>query len=159
VIELIATVERDREDWQTEDKTSTGVEPKIERLRKLRGVGPIFATVLTREVFYRSFANRREVGSYVGLAPTPFNSGESRRDQGVSKAGNPRARATAIELAWLWLRHQPDSAPSQWYRQRVGTLYGRIRKITIVAVARKLVVALWRYLETGVMPTGAVLKV
>jgi transposase len=159
VIELIATVERDREDWQTEDKTSTGVEPKIERLRKLRGVGPIFATVLTREVFYRSFANRREVGSYVGLAPTPFNSGESRRDQGVSKAGNPRARATAIELAWLWLRHQPDSALSQWYRQRVGTLYGRIRKITIVAVARKLVVALWRYLETGVMPTGAVLKV
>lgn len=114
--------------------------------------------MLTREVFYRSFVNRREVGSYVGLAPTPFNSGESRRDQGVSKAGNPRARATAIELAWLWLRHQPESALSRWYHQRVGTLYGRIRKITIVAVARKLVVALWRYLETGVIPTGAILK-
>jgi transposase len=158
VIEMIGTIEREREHLQTEDETSAGVEAKIDLLRKLRGVGPIFATVLTREVFYRSFANRREVGSYVGLAPTPFNSGESRRDQGVSKAGNPRARATAIELAWLWLRHQPDSALSQWYRQRVGTLHGRIRKITIVAVARKLVVALWRYLETGVIPTGAILK-
>ena len=155
---MIGTSENERENVQTDDKTSGGAGAKIKLLRKLRGVGPIFATVLTREVFYRSFVNRREVGSYVGLAPTPFNSGESRRDQGVSKAGNPRARATAIELAWLWLRHQPESALSRWYRQRVGTLYGRIRKITIVAVARKLVVALWRYLETGVIPTGAILK-
>ena len=158
VVEMIGTLENEREHVQTDDQTSVGAGAKIKLLRKLRGVGPIFATVLTREVFYRSFVNRREVGSYVGLAPTPFNSGESRRDQGVSKAGNPRARATAIELAWLWLRHQPESALSQWYRQRVGTLYGRIRKITIVAVARKLVVALWRYLETGVIPTGAILK-
>jgi transposase len=156
VIEMIGTVESEREHAQADSENTAGV--KIELLRRLRGVGPIFATVLTREVFYRSFANRREVGSYVGLAPTPFNSGESRRDQGVSKAGNPRARAMAIELAWLWLRHQPESALSRWYRERVGTLHGRMRKITIVAVARKPIVALWRYLETGVIPPGAVLK-
>lgn len=159
VIEMIKAVESEREEPDAENEIASGSSTKIELLRKLRGVGPIFATVLTREVFYRSFANRREVGSYVGLTPTPFNSGESRRDQGISKAGNPRARAIAIELAWLWLRHQPESALSRWYRDRVGTLRGRIRKITIVAVARKLVVSLWRYLETGLVPTGAVLKV
>ena len=156
---MIETVESERDQPQAENEINVGAATKIELLRKLRGVGPIFATVLTREVFYRSFANRREVGSYVGLAPTPFNSGESRRDQGVSKAGNPRARATLIELAWLWLRHQPESALSRWYCERVGTLHGRMRKITIVAVARKLVVALWRYLESGLIPTGAVLRV
>jgi transposase len=85
-------------------------ETKIQLLQKLRGIGPAFATVLTREVFYRSFDNRRQLGSYIGLAPTPFNSGSMRRDQGISKSGNPRARSTAVELAWLWLRHQPESA-------------------------------------------------
>jgi transposase len=158
VLEMIETVESEREQPQAESEVSAEAGTKIELLRKLRGVGPIFATVLTREVFYRRFANRREVGSYIGLAPSPFNSGESRRDQGVSKAGNPRARATAIELAWLWLRHQPQSALSRWYCARAGALHGRIRKITIVAVARKLVIALWRYLETGVIPTGAVVR-
>jgi transposase len=158
VIEMIKAVENEREQADAEKAVNGIATSKIELLRKLRGVGPIFATVLTREVFYRRFANRREVGSYVGLAPTPFNSGESRRDQGVSKAGNPRARAIAIELAWLWLRHQPESRLARWYRQRVGTLQGRMRKITIVAVARKLVVALWRYLETGLIPTGAILR-
>lgn len=158
VIEMIEAVENEGEHAQADSANSGIVGKKIELLRKLRGVGPIFATVLAREVFYRDFTNRREVGSYVGLAPTPFNSGESRRDQGVNKAGNPRARATAIELAWLWLRHQPESGLSRWFRERVGTLQGRIRKITIVAVARKLIVALWRYLQTGMIPAGAVLK-
>jgi transposase len=131
---------------------------KIERLTRLKAVGPEFATVLTGEVFYRSFANRRQVGSYAGLTGSPFNSGGSAREQGISKAGNPKARTTMIELAWVWLRYQPDSALSRWFRERVGTLNGRSRRIAIVALARKLLVALWRYVETGLVPEGAVLK-
>ena len=108
-------------------------------------------------MFYKRFDNRRQVGSYLGMVGTPYDSGESRREQGISKAGNHRARTTAIELAWLWLTHQPDSELSRWFHARVGGAKGKIRKITIVALARKLMVALWRYLETGVVPTGAVL--
>jgi transposase len=89
---------------------------------------------------------------------TPYDSGASRRQQGISKAGNHRARTIAIELAWLWLTHQPDSELSRWFRERVGNLKGRIRKIAIVALARKLMVALWRYLETGLVPTGATMR-
>jgi transposase len=132
---------------------------KIQDFVKLKAIGPEIATVLTGEVFYRPFNNRRELASYVGLTPSHFQSGSTCRDQGISKAGNPKARTTMIELAWLWLRHQPDSAFSVWFRERVGNLKGRIRRITIVAMARKLLIALWRYLETGVLPTGAVLKV
>lgn len=131
---------------------------KIQNLVKLKAIGAEIATVLTGEVFYRPFNNRRQVASYVGLTPSPFQSGSKCRDQGISKAGNPKARSTMIELAWLWLRHQPDSPLSAWFRERVGTLKGRIRRITIVAVARKLLIALWRYLETGMVPTGAVLN-
>jgi len=109
-------------------------------------------------VFYRSFDNRRQVGSYFGLTGTPYDSGQSRREQGISKAGNHRARKLAIELAWLWLRHQPGSELSCWFRQRVGDVKGRLRRVAIVALARKLMVALWRYLETGMVPTGAVLR-
>src|SRR5246127_1378737 len=132
---------------------------KIQDLVKLKAIGPEIATVLTGEVLYRPFNNRRELASYVGLTPSHFQSGSTCHDQGISKAGNPKARTTMIELAWLWLRHQPDSAFSVWFRERVGNLKGRIRRITIVAMARKLLIALWRYLETGVLPTGAVLKV
>jgi transposase len=131
---------------------------KIQDLVKLKAIGPEIATVLSGEVFYRPFNNRHQVASYVGLTPSHFQSGPKCRDQGISKAGNPKARTSMIELAWLWLRHQPDSPLSVWFRERVGTLKGRIRRITIVAVARKLLIALWRYLETGVVPTGAVLK-
>jgi len=131
---------------------------KIAQLARLKAIGPEFATVLTGEVFYRSFANRRQVASYVGLDGSPFESGGTRREQGISKAGNPKARTTMIELAWMWLRHQPDSALSRWFRERVGTLKGRPRRIAIVAMARKLLIALWRYLETGLVPDGAVLK-
>ena len=132
-------------------------EAKIMQLVDLKSIGPVCGQELVNEVFYRSFDNRRQVGSYFGLAGTPYDSGETRREQGISKAGNRRARRLAIELGWLWLRYQPDSELSLWFRQRVGDLRGRIRRIAIVALARKLMVALWRYLTTGVVPTGAVL--
>jgi transposase len=133
-------------------------EAKIMQLVDLKSVGVVSGQELVNEVFYRSFDNRRQVGSYFGLTGTPYDSGQSRREQGISKAGNWRARELAIELAWLWLRHQPDSELSRWFCHRVGDLKGRIRRIAIVAMARKLMVALWRYLETGVVPTGAVLR-
>ncbi len=133
-------------------------EAKTVMLARLKGIGMVGGQGLVNEVFYRSFDNRRQVGSYVGLTGTPYNSGASERDQGISKAGNSRARELAIEIAWLWLRHQPGSELSRWFRERVRDLKGRPRRVAIVAVARKLMVALWRYLETGLVPTGAVLR-
>ena len=133
-------------------------EAKTVMLAKLKGIGMVGGQGLVNEAFYRSFDNRRQVGSYIGLTGTPYNSGASERDQGISKAGNSRARELAIELAWLWLRHQPDSELTRWFHERVRNLKGRPRRVAIVAVARKLMVALWRYLETGVVPTGAVLR-
>ena len=133
-------------------------EAKTVMLARLKGIAMVGGQGLVNEVFYRDFDNRRQVGSYVGLTGTPYNSGASERDQGISKAGNSRARELAIEIAWLWLRHQPGSELSRWFRERVRDLKGRPRRVAIVAVARKLMVALWRYLETGVVPTGAVLR-
>lgn len=133
-------------------------EAKVVQLAQLKAIGPVGGQGLVNEVFYRDFDNRRQVGSYIGLAGTPFNSGDRERDQGISKAGNHRARKLAIELAWLWIRHQPDSDLTRWFHKRVGDTRGRVRRIAIVAVARKLMVALWRYLQTGVIPTGAVLR-
>jgi transposase len=127
-------------------------------LQRLKCLGPAFSGTLTNEAFYKDFRNRREVGAYFGLAPSPWCSGATDREQGISKAGNPRARHKAIELAWLWLKHQPDSALSRWFRQRTEGASKRIRRIAIVALARKLMVALWRYLTTGLVPNGAVLK-
>jgi transposase len=127
-------------------------------LQRLKALGPAFATTLTNEVFYKDFRNRREVASYVGLAPSPWQSGGIDREQGISKAGNPRARLKAIELAWLWLRHQADSELSRWFRTRTANAGKRARRIAIVALARKLIVALWRYLTTGLVPAGATMK-
>jgi transposase len=127
-------------------------------LLKIRSLGPAFATTLTNEVFYKDFRNRREVASYFGLTPSPWQSGGIDREQGISKAGNPRARENAIELAWLWLRHQPDSALTREYRRRTLNASKRIKRIAIVTLARKLMVALWRYLTTGLVPDGAMLK-
>ena len=127
-------------------------------LLQLKALGPALSGMLINEVFYKDFRNHRQVGAYVGLAPSPWQSGGTSRDQGISKAGNPRARRTAIELAWLWIRHQPDSALTQWFRQRTANASGRIKRIAIVALARKLIVALWRYLATGLVPEGAALK-
>jgi transposase len=131
---------------------------RSELLRQLKCLGPAFATTLTSEVFYKNFRNRREVGSYFGLTPSPWRSGGIDRDQGISKAGNPRARCAAIELSWLWLRHQPDSKLTLEYRKRTLDAGKRVKRVAIVALARKLVVALWRYLTTGLVPEGAVLK-
>jgi transposase len=158
VVEMVATLEAER-DAIVEDDASTHVNAKkIQNLHKLKAIGPEFATVLVGEIFHRDFNNRRQLASYVGYAPNPFQSGNVAHDQGISKAGNRKGRTTGIELAWLWLRYQPDSDLSVWFRTRVGTLKGRIRRIAIVALARKLLVALWRYLKTGLVPQGAVLK-
>jgi transposase len=158
VLTMIADLEAERDAIATAKASTHPNAKKIQDLTKLKAIGPEFATVLVGEVYYRDFDNRRQVGSYVGFAPCPFRSGDLAREQGISKAGNAKARTTAIELAWTWLRHQPDSALSLWFHQRVGSMKGRIRKITIVALARKLLVALWRYLETGVPPQGAAFK-
>jgi transposase len=158
VRETIAVLDAERDAIADGEAPAHPSAAKVQALAKLKAIGPEFATVLVGEVFYRGFDNRRQVASYVGLAPSPFSSGKMDRDQGISKAGNPKARTTMIELAWMWLRHQPDSALSHWFRERVGSLKGRPRRIAVVALARKLLVALWRYLETGLVPTGAVLK-
>ena len=144
-------------------EAAAGVEPAAtdhagRLLLRLRSIGPEFASVLSSEAFYRNFGNRREVAGYAGLVPSPWKSGGIDVEQGISKAGNARLRKTMIQLAWLWLRHQPGSTLSQWFRERVGDRRGKIRRITIVAVARKLLIALWRYVTVGLVPEGAELK-
>lgn len=133
------------------------VSPAPAMLLNLKGIGPEFATVLWSEGLSRHFDNRRQVAAYAGLAPTPWQSGSIDYDQGVSKAGNPRLRTTLIQLAWLWLRHQPHSALSLWFEDRVKN-GDRLKKTTIVALARKLLVALWKYVNAGVVIEGAVIK-
>lgn len=130
----------------------------VRMLSNVKSIGPEFAAVLWTEGLCRSFANRRQVAAFAGLAPTPWQSGSIDREQGVSKAGNPRLRTTMIQLAWLWLRHQPDSALARWFHERVNRNGGRQRKSTIVALARKLLVALWKYVTAGVVIEGAVMK-
>jgi transposase len=128
-------------------------------LMKLRSIGEKSAWVLLHELFgWRRFNNRRELAGCVGLTPTPYNSGTSVREQGISKAGNRRLRALLVELAWLWLRHQPQSALSLWFERRFAEGGKRMRRIGIVALARRLLVALWRYVQDGVVPSGAQLK-
>jgi transposase len=129
-----------------------------DQLQRLKALGPSFATTLTSELFYKDFDNRRQVAAYCGLPPSPWRSGGIDREQGISKAGNPRARLKAIELAWLWLRHQPESELSRWFNTRTADAGKRARRIAIVALARKLIVALWRYLTTGLVPAGATMK-
>lgn len=151
----IAEIEHER------DKTPTScevTERKRHQLLCLKGMGPALSSTLTREVYYRRFANRRQVASYIGITPSAYDSGEGHRSQGISKAGNRLARVAIVEAAWLWLRHQPDSALSQWFHERTQGQKGRIRRVMIVALARKLAIALWRYLETGLIPEGASLK-
>lgn len=132
---------------------------KQRRLQRLRGLGAIGAWVLVRELFgWRTFANRRQLAGSVGLGSSPYRSGSLERDQGISKAGNPRVRTLMVELAWSWLRYQPESLLSKWYAQRFAPGSGRSRRIGIVALARRLLIALWRYLEHGVIPEGAKLK-
>ncbi len=126
-------------------------------LLRLKGVGSEAAALLWAEGLFRTFCNRRQVAAYAGLAPTPWKSGSVDREQGVSKAGNPRLRTTMIQLAWLWLRHQPRSALSLWFQERVQRNGGRLKKPMIVALARKLLIALWKYATAGVAIEGAVM--
>jgi len=151
----LAEVERERDLAPTPCEAT---ERKRHQLLRLKGIGATSAPILAREVYYRQFANRRQVASYIGLAPSAYDSGESHRSQGISKAGNSLVRAVMIQTAWLWLKHQPHSALSQWFHRRTEGQSKRMRCVMIVALARKLAVALWRYLELGLIPEGAIVK-
>jgi len=150
--------EAERNALLAEDRAAAR-EPPGRMLLEFKGIGAEFATTLWLEGLFRRFDNRRQLASYAGLAPTPWQSGSVDREQGVSKAGNPRLRATLIELAWLWLRHQPQSALALWFKERVKRNGGRMKKTIIVALARKLLVALWKYVTAGVLIEGAVMRV
>ena len=147
---------------EQERRLREGREPYLDKVRRLMGlkaVGVRSAWILVLELFsWRAIKNGKELGSLVGLTPMPYNSGQSVREQGISKAGNKHVRGLIVELAWLWLRWQPGSALSQWYEQRFASGNKRARKVGIVALARKLLIALWRYLEHGELPAGAVEK-
>jgi transposase len=147
---------------QREEAVASAADPslkQIQLLMQLKGIGVTSAWLFVREFFgWRQFRNRREVGSLAGLVPMPYQSGSSDRDQGISKAGNVRLRTMVIEIAWSWLRYQPQSQLSLWFRERYGPGSSRSRRAGIVALGRKLLVSLWRFLETGVVPEGAVLK-
>ena len=158
VLEQLEAVEAERDTAVAAPAVDDADAAKVALLARLGGIGNELATVLVREGLYRSFTNRKEVAAYAGLTPMPFASGERHREQGISKAGNPLLRKAMLELAWLWLRYQPDSALARWFTDRVGSVRGRIRKITAVALARKLLVALWRYVTAGLMPEGARIK-
>jgi transposase len=162
VISDLKTVEAGRDALLADDtaavSTGDGTPPAAAALLRLKGLGPEFVSILCLELLFRSFNNRREVAAYVGLTPSPFKSGGIDREQGISKSGNPRLRKMMIQLAWMWIRYQPGSAISRWFTGFAGTKRGRIRRIGIVAVARKLLVALWRFATQGVVPDGAALK-
>jgi transposase len=157
LLKQIKAVEAER-DVLVAPKPDSVVPTPATMLQNIKGIGPEFAAILWLEGLFRPFENRRQVAAYAGLAPTPWQSGSIDREQGMSKAGNPRLRTTLIELAWLWLRHQPDSALSRWFKERVERNGGRLRKTAIVALARKLLVALWKYVTAGVVIEGAIIK-
>lgn len=157
VLSQIAALESQR-DAVLEEEAPEEAQRMIKALVLLRSIGAQSATVLVYEAFIRRFANGKALGCYAGLTGTPFNSGGSEREQGISKAGNRRLRAAMGELAWLWLRYQPESALAKWFRERLAGAKGRLKKVLLVALARKLLIALWRYASDGVVPEGAVLK-
>ncbi|MNQ28215.1 Transposase IS116/IS110/IS902 family protein [compost metagenome] len=140
------------------DRFSAQQQAQLTQLVQLRGVGPVSAQRLVLELFWRHFANARQLGACVGLVPQPYDSGTMRKDQGISKQGNRRVRALLVELAWMWLRYQPNSALSCWFASKVQGDSKRSRRVAIVALARRLLIALWRYLERGVPPEGSQLK-
>jgi transposase len=155
VQEQIAEIERERD---TASTACEATERKRDLLSQLKSVGPAISAFLSREVYYRQFANQRQVGSFLGLTPSPYDSGEEERCQGISRAGSGHARAVMIEAAWLWIKHQPKSALTRWFVERTAGQSKRVRKIMIVAVARKLAIALWRYVELGLVPQGAIIN-
>jgi transposase len=157
VLAQITELELDR-DAVVETDAPDQAGKMIQQLTRLRGIGVQSATVLVREAFVRHFANGKALGSYAGLSPTPYSSGGIDREQGIGKAGNRRLRTVMVELAWLWQRYQPGSAQVIWFRERVGATGRRVRKVMVVALARKLLIALWRFVIDGVMPEGVIMK-
>jgi transposase len=156
-LDLLAQQIRCVEAERDELCTSAGETSPQAMLSIIRGIGPEFASVLASEGLFRHFDNRRQIAAYAGLAPSPWRSGSIDREQGVSKSGNPRLRTTMVQAAWLWLRYQPDSALSRWFQERVSRNGGRGKKVAIVALARKLLVAFWKYAMSGVVIEGAVI--
>jgi transposase len=155
VQEQIDEVERERDTAPTACKET---EKKRHLLLQLKSIGATNAALLSREVYYRHFDNQRQIGSFLGLTPSPYDSGEEERCQGISRAGSGRVRAVMIEAAWLWVRHQPKSALTRWFLGRTAGQSKRVRKIMIVGLARKLAIALWRFVELGLVPEGAILS-
>ena len=158
VMTQLKTVEAARDAVVTKGTAADENERMIRDLASLRGIGVESATLLVREAFCRTFRNRQALGAYAGLTGTPFASGGMEREQGIGKDGNRRVRALIVELAWFWRRFQPESQLSKWFDARVGGARGRMSKVMIVALARKLLVALWRYVKDGVVPEGAAMK-
>ena len=154
----LAELESERKTLPVDPATATG--RYVQQLPTLRGIGPVGAWVLATELFgWREIRNARQLGGLVGLVPAPFQSGETNHDQGITRAGNKHVRRLMVQLAWSWVRWQPTSALTRWYEARFGRGSRRLRRIGIVALARKLLIALWRYVETGAVPEGAVVKV
>jgi transposase len=150
----IREVEKERD---AADVQEPAVEGKRQMLISLQGIGGAGAAILAREVFARTFTNRRQLGSYLGLTPSAYDSGSTTRCQGISKAGNSWARRVLIEIAWLWRKYQPQSPLPRWYAAKTREQSPRIRRIMLMALARKLAIALWRYVETGVIPEGVIM--
>ena len=155
VEDRLRAVEKERDMADAEDPAA---EVKRQRLEQLQGIGGAASSIMAREVFARSFASRRHLASYLGLTPSAYDSGSVTRCQGISRAGNSWARRILIEISWLWLRYQPQTALAQWYSLRTRGQSLRIRRVMLVALARKLAVVLWRYVGTGVLPSGATLS-
>jgi transposase len=157
----LALIEAQLREVEKERDTTDAQDPVVEQKRQMlvavQGVGGTSAAILAREVFARSFASRRQLGSYLGLTPSAYDSGSMTRSQGISKAGNSWARRILIEVAWLWQKYQPASPLTNWYIQKTTGQSSRIRRIMLIALARKLAISLWRYVETGVVPEGAVI--
>jgi len=162
-LQLVEAQIRENKKMQSERLKTADAEDramaKVRKLQKLVAIGLGSSWIFVMELFgWRTFRNRRELAAALGLTPTPYNSGNSVREQGISRAGNRRVRKLAIEIAWCWLRLQPDSQLSQWYKQRFGAGGARMRRIGIVAMARRLMIDLWRYLESDTLPQGAVVR-
>jgi len=158
VLRQLAEVEGMRDAVLARPEAADEAESMIRTLAGLRGIGAQTASVLVREGFVRHFRSAKALGSYAGLTGTPFASGSTAREQGISRAGNRRLRTAVVELAWLWLRYQPGSTLARWFSERLGRAGGRMRKVLIVALARKLLIALWRFTVDGVLPEDAVGK-
>ncbi|MER9546638.1 IS110 family transposase [Mesorhizobium sp. M0437] len=156
LLEQIKAVEAERDAMLA---AAQAVSPAPAMLLNLKGIGPEFVIVLWSEGLSRHFDNRRQVAAYAGLAATPWKSGAIDHEQGVSKSGNPTLRTTLVQMAWLWVRHQPQSALTLWFKERVKQNNGRLKKTMIVALARKLLVALWKYINAGVVIEGAIMTV